>query len=125
MRRFTATLALVALLAPRLTPGEEGLVFKAPVAAPAKAADLTWHAPDGTATPGVWLTTPQEVKVGNKILSCQSALNQSLDSNARCEVALATARGDTKLAAVPWWVWLVSGVAAGAGTVLIVKGATK
>lgn len=133
MRRFAAILALTGFLFPRLTLGEEvlsgappsALIFMAPVAAPAKAVDLTWRAPDGKDRLGVWLTADQEVKLGTKILSCQAGLNQSLDKNASCEVALATARGDSKLAAVPWWVWLLGGAAAGAGTVLIVRGAAK
>ena len=124
MRRFAATLALMALLAPRLTRGEEVPVYVAPLPPPPKAGDLVWRF-DGKDTGGVWLTAQQEVRVGTKILSCQGALDSSLDQNARCEVALAEARGQDKLAAMPWWAWLLLGVGAGAASVLAAQGASK
>lgn len=120
MRRLVATLVLVTLLAPRLTLGEEGLVYEAPVAPPAKAVDLTWRY-DGKAVSGVWLTASQEITVGNRILTCQGAFNQSLDQNARCEVALATARGQVKLDTMPWWIWIAGGIAAGIAGTLAAK----
>lgn len=125
MHRVAAILALLSLLAPRLTRGEEALVYVAPVPAPAKASSLAWQHGMAPAVPGVWLTAPQEVKVGTKILSCQGALDASLDQNARCEVALAEARGNEKIDAVPWWTWLAGGIVAGIAATLAVKGATK
>ncbi len=113
MRRFTAALALAALLTPRVTRGEEGVVFSAPVAAPAKAADLTWRF-DGKDVKGVFLTADQEVVVGNRILTCQKGLDLTLDKAASCEVALIKARGDVQVEGVRWYWWLAGGVAIGA-----------
>lgn len=112
MRRFTAALALAALLTPRVTRGEEGVVFEAPRPAPAKAADLTWRF-DGKLTPGVFLTADQEVVVGNRVLTCQKGLDLTLDKAAACEVALIKARGEVKVEGVRWYWWLAGGVAAG------------
>ena len=124
MRRFAAILALVALLAPRLTPGEEGFVFVAPEPAPAKAADLRWRFNEKDVK-GVFLTADQEVVVGTRILTCQKGLDLTLDKAARCEVALIQARGDVTVGKAPWWLWLVIGAGVGAGGALVVRGATK
>lgn len=118
--RGLLTALLVAVLIPGLARGQaaEGSptpqVFTADKPAPKKAADLVWRhkLPTGATidTLGVWLTDRQEQVVGKKILTCSAALNQSLDSNAHCEVALATVRGESK---VPTWVWIAIGVVGG------------
>lgn len=112
--RGLLTALLVAVLIPGLARGQAAEVFTADRPAPAKAADLVWRhtLPSGATidAPGVWLTGEQEQKVGTKLIQCRASLDQSLDKNATCEVALAKARGETK---VPTWVWIAIGVVGG------------
>lgn len=124
MRRAVATLVLLGLLAPTLTRGEEALVFVAPRMPPAKAIDLTWRY-GGRDEPGVWLTAQQETTLGTRLISYKQGMDMALDQNARCEVALAEARGSAKVQGVPWWVWVVGGAAAGVVSVLAIKGAVQ
>ena len=111
MRRALALLVAASLLAAG-TPtarGEEAPVYTAPQDPPAKAADLTWRGPTRESA-GVWLTEKQRLTVGERYLKCQGMVEQLTSSEARCQVALATARGDKR---VPSWVWIGIGAVGG------------
>jgi hypothetical protein len=109
MRRALALLVAASLLAPAPTRGGVAPLYTAPADPPAKAADLTWKGPTRTGE-GVWLTTAQSIAVGERVLKCEGALLQSIDSEARCAVALAKAQGDVK---TPRWVFVAVGIAVG------------
>lgn len=115
MRRALALLVATRLLVPGFARGEEAAPFTSSrVCAveedpPTKAADLVWKGPTKT-TNGVWLTDAQSHAVGERVLKCEGALNQSIDSEARCAVTLARMRGDVK---VPRWVFVAVGIAVG------------
>lgn len=113
MRRALALLAAASLLVagPSPTRGEEVPVYVAPKDPPAKAADLTWKGP-ARESAGVWLTDEQRIVVGARYLKCQGAVERLTDSEARCQVALATSRGDKR---IPSWVWILIGGVVGGG----------